>query len=59
MTHSRLVLLCAALLVHPAALSAQVPRLPALAADPEKVSVSGFSSGAFMAVQYDRLLTCD
>jgi len=28
-------------------------RLPALGADPGRVSVSGLSSGGFMAVQYD------
>jgi poly(3-hydroxybutyrate) depolymerase len=30
-----------------------IQNLPALGADPSKVSVSGLSSGAFMAVQYD------
>jgi poly(3-hydroxybutyrate) depolymerase len=31
----------------------QAARLPAVGADPAKTSVSGLSSGAFMAVQYD------
>ena len=36
-----------------AALAAPAAPLPALGADPSKISVSGLSSGAFMAVQYD------
>jgi len=41
------VLLCA----QPVA--AQPAKLPALGADPARISVSGLSAGAFMAVQYD------
>lgn len=48
----RVILLAlSAALVAPPALAAD--KLPALGADQAKVSISGLSSGAFMAVQYD------
>lgn len=46
----RLMFAAAALLAAP--VCAEAPPLPALHADPAAVSVSGLSSGAFMAVQY-------
>jgi poly(3-hydroxybutyrate) depolymerase len=46
-------LLSAILVLTSLAAPAAGRKLPALAADPAKVSISGLSSGAFMAVQYD------
>src|ERR1700730_12255474 len=54
MTKSQLIsiLQAAAMLVSPTVAGA-ADKLPALGADPARTSVSGLSSGAFMAVQYD------
>lgn len=51
---SRLVkLMLPAVLLASPVLAATTGKLPALQADPTRTSVSGLSSGAFMAVQYD------
>jgi poly(3-hydroxybutyrate) depolymerase len=41
------------LILTPITASAAGDKLPALGADPAKISISGLSSGAFMAIQYD------
>jgi len=46
-------LFLACLFLSPLAASAASKKLPAAGADPARVSISGLSSGAFMAVQYD------
>jgi poly(3-hydroxybutyrate) depolymerase len=46
------MLLTAVALLNPAFAVAAVKKLPALGADATKVSISGLSSGAYMAVQY-------
>jgi poly(3-hydroxybutyrate) depolymerase len=46
-------LFLALLFLAPVTASAASKKLPALGADPARISVSGLSSGAFMAVQYD------
>jgi len=53
MTKSRFIktLLVLTLLAFPAV--AKSPALPKMKADPARISISGLSSGAFMAVQYD------
>ncbi len=51
MAHVIRALLAAAVLSSPT-LAGAVDKLPALAADPARTSVSGLSSGAFMSVQY-------